>query len=35
MVGIRIRERSSYQDSANAYANRYGYGSLYIRAMGP
>jgi hypothetical protein len=30
MVGIRIRERGSYQDSANAYANRYGYGSLYI-----
>jgi len=30
MVCIRIRESGSYQHSANAYANGYEYGGLYI-----
>jgi len=33
MVCIKIRESSSYQDCANAYANGYGYGSLYIYGL--
>jgi len=30
VVCIRTRERGSCQDSANAYANEYAYGSLHI-----
>ena len=34
MVGIRITESGSYQDSANAYANRYGLGACIYTGLG-
>ena len=34
-VCIKISENGSCQNSTNAYANGYGYGSLYIQALGP